>query len=165
MLNQNSDWTMWKRNPPLASHMSGIRERKIRYARGILSSFQRTHSRSLDEEPLNTLSTEVKTIINSRPLVVETISDANSEVALSPKWWCLHLVCLGHLICTAKNVGDEYSSSATNIWSRWRKELLATLQETQKWLLSKRNFRVGDILYLKEVSNWNKWKLAKVIDV
>ena len=66
--------------------MSGIRERQIRYARGILSSLQRAHSRSLDEESLNTLSTEVKTIINSRPLVVETISDANSEVALSPKW-------------------------------------------------------------------------------
>ena len=165
MLNQNLDWTMWKRNPPLASHMGGIRERQIRYARSIVSSLLRTHSRSLDEESLNNLFTEVKTIINSRPLVVETISDANCEVALSSKWWCLHLVCLGHLICIAKNVGDKYSTSATNIWSRWRKEFLATLQERQKWLLSKRNFRVGDIVILKEVSNRNEWKLAKVIDV
>ena len=86
MLNQNLDWTMWKRNPPLASHMGGIRERQIRYARSIVSSLLRTHSRSLDEESLNNLFTEVKTIINSRPLVVETISDANSEVALSSKW-------------------------------------------------------------------------------
>ena len=86
MLNQNLDWTMWKRNPPLASHMGGIRERQIRYARSIVSSLLRTQSRSLDEESLNNLFTEVKTIINSRPLVVETISDANSEVALSSKW-------------------------------------------------------------------------------
>ena len=86
MLNQNLDWTMWKRNPPLASHMGGIRERQIRYARSIVSSLLRTHSRSLDEESLNNLFTEVKTIINSRPLVVETISDANCEVALSSKW-------------------------------------------------------------------------------
>ena len=136
-----------------------------RYARSIVSSLLRTHSRGLNEESLNNLFTEVKTIINSRPLVVEIISDANSEVALSPKWWCLHLVCLGQLICIAKNVGDKYSTSATNIWSRWRKEFLATLQERQKWLLSKRNFRVGDIIILKEVSNRNEWKLAKVIDV
>ena len=86
MLNQNLDWTVWKRNPPLASHMGGIRERQIRYARSIVSSLLRTHSRSLDEESLNNLFTEVKTIINSRPLVVETISDANCEVALSSKW-------------------------------------------------------------------------------
>ena len=32
-------------------------------------------------------------------------------------------------------------------------------------MLSKRNFRVGDIVILKEVSNQNEWKLAKVIDV
>ena len=32
-------------------------------------------------------------------------------------------------------------------------------------MLSKRNFWVGDIVILKEVSNQNEWKLAKVIDV
>ena len=26
MLNQNTDWIMWKRNPPLASHMGGVCE-------------------------------------------------------------------------------------------------------------------------------------------
>ena len=32
-------------------------------------------------------------------------------------------------------------------------------------MLSKRNFRTGDIVILKEVSNRNESKLAKVIDV
>ena len=54
---------------------------------------------------------------------------------------------------------------SNKFWSRWHKESLATLQEKQKWLVSKRKFRVGDIVILKEVFNRNKWKLAKVIDI
>ena len=54
---------------------------------------------------------------------------------------------------------------SNKFWSRWRKEFLATLQERQKWLISKINFRVGDIVIQKEVSNGNEWKLTKVIDV
>ena len=58
--------------------------RAIRSARNILASLLRTHSSSLDEESLNTLFTEIEAIVNSRSLVVETINDVNSEVALSP---------------------------------------------------------------------------------
>ena len=47
-----------------------------------MASLLRTHSSSLDEESLNTLFTEVEAIVNSRLLVVETINDVNSEVAL-----------------------------------------------------------------------------------
>ena len=64
--------------------MGRVWERQIKSARNILSSLLRTHSRSLDEESLNTLFTEVKATFTSRPLVVENINDANSEVALSP---------------------------------------------------------------------------------
>ena len=66
------------------SHMGRVWDRQIKSARNILSSLLRTHSRSLDEESLNTLFTEVKATFTSRPLVVENINDANSEVALSP---------------------------------------------------------------------------------
>ena len=62
----------------------GIWERQIRSARNILASLLRTHSSSLDDESLTTLFKEVEAIVNSRPLVVETLNDVNSEVALSP---------------------------------------------------------------------------------
>ena len=84
--------------------MGGVWERQIRSARSILSSLLRTHKRSLDEESLNTLFAEVEAIINSRPLVVETINDANSKVALSPS----HL-----LTCYEKQSGDA------STWCVW----------------------------------------------
>ena len=52
MLNQNADWIVWKRNPPLASHMGEVWERQIRCAGSILSSLLSTHSRSLDGKSL-----------------------------------------------------------------------------------------------------------------
>ena len=136
-LNQNADWIVWKRNPPLASHMGGVWERKIRFARSILSSLLRTHSSSLDEESLNTLFAEVKAIINSRPLVVEAINDGNSEVALSP----IHLLTMKSkvvmpppsvfgtpdLFCEKRWRRVQHVNNT--FWSRWHKEFLATLQE------------------------------------
>ena len=71
-------------NPPLASHMGVVWERQIRSTHDILSSILKTHSTSLDDESLNSFFTEIQAIMNSRPLVVETINDVNSEVT-SPK--------------------------------------------------------------------------------
>ena len=75
LLKENADWIQWKMNPPLASHMGGVWERQIRSARATLSSILKTCSTSLDDETLNTFFTEIEAIVNSRPLVVETINE------------------------------------------------------------------------------------------
>ena len=85
LLEKRADWIVWKKNPPIASHMGGVWERQIRSARAILSSLIRTHSVSLNEESLSTLIAEVETIVNSKPVVVETIKDVSSKVAISPR--------------------------------------------------------------------------------
>ena len=72
------DRITWKRNPPAASHMSGICERHIRSARAILNSLLQTHGHSLDEQSLHTLMTETETIINYR------VNDGQSPKPISP---------------------------------------------------------------------------------
>ena len=42
---------------------------------------------------------------------------------------------------------------------------LAILQDRQKWKTPLRNFHVGDIVILKEDTQRNDWRLAKVIKV
>ena len=64
--------------------MGGIWERQIRIARTILDAFFKTHSCSLNDENFRTLLAETEGIINSTPLTVETPSDVNSQVPLSP---------------------------------------------------------------------------------
>ena len=48
-------------------------------------------------------------------------------------------------------------------WTRWKKELFATLQPRQKWNCPNRNFHVGDVVLVQDYSMRNKWPMAKVI--
>ena len=137
LLEKRADWIAWKKNPPMASHMGGVWEKQIRSCRTVLSFLTRTHSMSLDEESLSTLSTEVEAIVNSRPTVVETITDVNSEVAISPS----HIltmkskvvmpppVCLVSQICIAEGDGEASSTSVINFGVGGEKKLLWTSQE------------------------------------
>ena len=56
--------------------MGGIWERQIRSARYVIAALThgKTHGKSLDDESLRALMTEVEAIINSRLLTVETMS-------------------------------------------------------------------------------------------
>ena len=51
----------------------------------------KTHGTSLDEKSLNSVFVEVEGNVNSRPLVVETINDRNSQAALSPSHMVQHI--------------------------------------------------------------------------
>ena len=79
-----ADWIDWNHNPPAASHMVAVWERQIRTARNISQGLLRTHGLSLNNESLRTLMTKVELIVNSRPLTVETLNDANSPTPISP---------------------------------------------------------------------------------
>ena len=63
LLEKRSDKIMWKKNPPMASNIGGVRERKIRSSRTTCSSLRRTHSMSFNEESLSTLLAEVEAIV------------------------------------------------------------------------------------------------------
>ena len=102
--------------------------------------------------------TEVESIIYSRPLTVETLSNIDSQIALSPS----------NLLKIKTNVAMPppgvftkrvlYSRGrwrrvqhiVDEFWHRWRKEFLQSLQTRQKWNNKRRNFEVGDIVILKE---------------
>ena len=94
--------------------MGGVWEKQIRSTITTLSSLIRTHNMSLDEESLSTLFAEVEAIVNSRSMVVETINNVNSEVAISPNLLWLHLVCLVNQICIAEGDGGGPSTSVMN---------------------------------------------------
>ena len=150
--------------------MGGIWECQIRSARTILEALLKTHGSN--DENLRTLITETGAIINSRPLTVETLSDVNSEMPLSPS----------HLLTMKTDVilpppgtfsrPDIYyrrrwrcvQHIASEFWTRWRKEFLQTLQLRQKWNNQKRNFKVVDVVLLREDSIRNKWPMARIVE-
>ena len=58
-------------------------ERQIKSARVILSALLKQHGTSLNDELLITLLAEVESVVSSRPLTLETLSDIEIEAPLS----------------------------------------------------------------------------------
>ena len=51
-----TDWVLWHKNPPRASHMGCVWERQIRTARRILEGLLKTHGQSLNDQALRMVS-------------------------------------------------------------------------------------------------------------
>ena len=64
--------------------MGNTCEKQIKSVRNILAALTKTDGRSLDDERLKTLMTEVEEVINLRPLTVGTVGDSNSLIPVSP---------------------------------------------------------------------------------
>ena len=172
MRDSGGEWMLWKLNPPSASNMGGVWERQIRSARTILTSLLKTHGTSLNDELLCTLLIEGEVIVNSRPLTTDLLSDVNSMMPLSP----INLLTLKSRVVmpppgdfTAPDIychkhWRRVQHISNEFWSRWRKEVLATLQCWQKWNTIRRNCKVGDIVLLKEAAaEQNSWPMSKIV--
>lgn len=143
----------WQFNPPAASHQGGVWERLIRSVRRILHSM--IGPRLVNEETLRTFLTEVEKIMNDRP-ITRVSNDPQDLEALTPS----HILLLRQNAALAPEQIDEaekYKARwkhvhllANEFWQRWTKEYLPTLQERQKWLDKKPNFRVGDLVLMAD---------------
>ena len=119
------------------------------------------------------LLTEVESVVNSRPLTVDYLSDALSLAPITPN----HLLTMKSKIIMAPpgefTQTDLYSRRRwrrvqhiiNEFWSRWKHEYLQSLQVRSKWQKHRRNFRVDDIVIVKEDGPRNEWRLGQIIEV
>ena len=117
---------------------------------------------------------EVESIVNSRPLTVNQLTDPDSPVPLTPNY----LLTMKSKVLLAPpgtfEPADIYARKrwrrvqhlANEFWSRWRKEFLLALQERQKWSRPRRNLTINDIVLVKDENTARSmWQLARVIAV
>ena len=145
----------WYFNPPAASHQGGVWERLIRSVRKILHAMIGEHL--VNEETLVTFLVEVEKILNSRP-ITRVSSDPSDLEPLTPN----HILLLRHNPCSAPSEFEDSEKFqarwkhvhilANEFWARWVKEYLPMLQERQKWLKQRRNFKVGDLVIMKDTN-------------
>ncbi|KAL4009002.1 hypothetical protein ACER0C_002854 [Sarotherodon galilaeus] len=157
----------WIFNPPTGSHHGGAWERLIRSVRKVLNSTLQTQH--LDEEGLQTALCEVESILNSRPITLES-TDPNDLEALTPN----HLLLLksnpslppglfrrDNLYARKRWRQVQYISDL--FWKRWVKEYLPQLQQHQKWGGIKRNFVPGDVvLIVDDSAPRGSWIIGRV---
>ena len=172
LLKDSCDWITWKINVLHSSHMGGVWKRQIRTVRSVLSGLPQNHGKQLDDESLRTLVTEVETIINSRPLTADDLTDPDSLDVLTPN----HLLTMKSFVVLAplRNFqrADIYSRKrwrrvqhlSEEFWQRWKKAYLQNLQVRRKWTAPHRNLEEGDIVILKDDNSpRNFLKLARVV--
>ena len=166
---QRKIWEKWRKSLHLLKDVNpfvdkddvlrvgGVWERQIRSCRSTLTSLLKNRSQSLNDESFRTVITEVETIVNSRPLTVEVLSDSNSLAPLTP----IQLLTSKTKIVMAPpgkfTDADMYSrrrwrrvQHLNEFWSRWRSEYLQSLQSRKKWNQPRRNFSIGDVVLLKD---------------
>jgi len=113
----------------------------------------------------------VSAVVNSRPLTVENLNDPFSSDPLTPN----HLLTMKSKVLLpppGKFVKPDLylhrrwrrvQYIVNEFWSRWRKEYLNLLQTRSKWIQTRRNVKVGDIVMVKDDNMpRNQWKIAKV---
>lgn len=163
MQRQNITWIF---NSPSASHQGGIWERQIRTVQKNLCALVKEQSLT---DGLHTLLCEVENIINGRSIT--TLSDSSHYLEpLTPN----HLL----LMKVQPNIPPGVFSKAdlyprrrwkqiqylTNLfWTRWTREYLPFLQESQKWFTQKRNFQVGDVIIRYHTVPRNTWTMGRIV--
>ena len=168
---RNCDWIDFKMNVPEASHMGGAWERQIRTVRNVLATLLTQHAAQLDDETLRTFMVEAEAIVNCRPLTVDTINSPQMLESLTPN----HLLTMKSKVILSPpgefQRADLYSKKrwrrvqylANEFWTRWRKDYLQSLQPRQKWIATRRNLQVDDIVVvIDDNSPRNCWRIARV---
>lgn len=159
----------WHFNPPQTPHMGGIWEAGVksvkRHLRLIASDTHMTF------EEITTWFAKIEAILNSRPLCPLS-TDPNENDYLSPG----HFLVGGPLVVapepslldTRENLLSRWqlvTRMTEQFWERWSHEYLRSLQKRPKWIHSKVNLEVGDLVLLKESSPPLQWKTARVTAV
>jgi hypothetical protein len=161
-------------NPPHASHMGGVWERQIRTIRSVLDGMPRMVKGRLDTSSLRTAFYEAMSIVNSRPISVENLSDPTAAI-LTPN----HLITMKSQCVPPPPPGkfdstDMYGrkqwkrvqSFAEEFWKTWKASYLNNITKRQCWTNSERNLQKDDVVLVADNNQpRNQWNVAVVEEV
>lgn len=162
--------TRWSFNPPSAPHMGGIWERMVRSVKTTMAALN--PGKRLNDEILLTVIAEAEEIVNSRPLVYIS-QDAMNDEALTPNHFVrgsssgLQDPCIAPTH-PAEALRSSYKRSqyvADELWKRWLKEYLPSLNLRMKWLDDTKSMKVGNLVFIADDHNRNGWIRGKVDEI
>ena len=160
----------WRFIPERSPHFGGIWEAAVKSTKYHLKRV--VNDTKLTFEEMCTLLTGIEACLNSRPLTpLHSVEDA-IEV-LTPAHFLIGRPL--EALPDHNDMGSQPTSILSrwylvqsliqHFWKRWSEEYLTSLRKTTKWHFPSRDFRVGDIVILKDDCLIPmKWPLAKVIE-
>lgn len=161
-------WSIkWNFIPPRSPHFGGLWEVTIK---SFKQRFWRTiRNRILTFEELSTLATEIKAILNSRPLIPlsEEITDLNY---LSPGHFITQRPLAIDPLTTEMTPVDHLSrwkrtqARTKQLWEKWSQYYLLSLQRQQKWHSASQNLKIVLLVLIKETNlPPAQWRVGRIV--
>ncbi|KAL7745575.1 hypothetical protein ACLKA6_009799 [Drosophila palustris] len=159
----------WNFIPANAPNFGGCWERLVGCFKRAIEAVLSVNANPNDET-LRTIFMEAEYLVNSRPYVLES-DDADDEIGLCPNDICVPQSCAIHSPGKfISNTGEkrvwrisQYLVDA--FWKRFIKEYLPTLIHRSKWRQDVDNFKVGEIVVMKDNTPRGEWPLGRVMKV
>lgn len=156
-------------SPPAAPHMGGLWESAVKSIKHHLRRVMGSTILSLEE--FMTLTTQIESILNSRPLIPlsQDIEDLN---VLTPAHFLLgsNPGQVPEEDLSAKSLSqlkrwELVQAFAQRIWKRWSQEYLNTLQQRAKWQTPAKNIANGDLVLIKsENTSPLHWPIGRILE-
>lgn len=160
----------WHFIPSAAPHFGGLWEAGVKSLKHHLKRVMGSHT--LSQVEFATLLCQVKACLNSRPIAALT-DDPHDLTALTPGHFLIRRPLLNVPEETALDIPSNRLSRwqtvcalREQIWRSWSNDYLHTLQQRHKWSKSYSEFKVNNLVLLKNnLLPPSKWELARVTNV
>ena len=159
----------WHFNPPAAPHFGGVHEAMIKSAKH--SIYAVLGNSDIRDEELITAFTAAEGLLNSRPLTYQS-SDPKDITALTPNHFLHGQIgdevapeSVDYTTFNLRNRWRRVQQLLNQVWSRWLKEYLPTLNRLPKWTEIVKNMKEGDVvLALENNLPRGRWPLGRIIE-
>ena len=158
----------WHSTPQRAPHFGGLWEAAVKSTKYHLKRIVGTQLLTFEE--LSTITCNVESFLNSRPLGPVTSHDLDGLCPLTPSHFLIGRAAraypkerMDHNPTTLQR-WDICKKASQDFWDRWSLEYLQQLQKATKWHKKQRNYEVGDLVMLTDGNHFQcQWTMAKVI--
>lgn len=163
------DRIQWFFNPPSAPHFGGVWERLVKSAKKALKIT--LNGQLVNDETLLTLTAEVESLLNSRPLTHVSVDPQDLE-AITPN----HFLIGRNSPNVPPDVFDERDLNSKkrwrqaqtltdHFWRRWLREYVPALTERRKWRTRPQNHaQIGDlVLVVEDNLPRGRWNLGRIV--
>ena len=157
----------WLWNPPQSPHHGGVFEALIKSAKRALRVA--IGRRMLKDDELQTVLTEIESLLNSRPLTYPS-SDPKDDGPLTPNHFLVGQMggtlapeLPEHELTSPRRRWRHTQRVLSQVWKRFLREMLPNLNRLHKWRVVMPDLKEGDIvLVLDTATPRGHWPLARI---